>query len=340
MESQFKISIPEPCHEDWSKMTTKEKGRFCQSCSKTVVDFSNKSKEEIQQYLQEHFGQQVCGRFRSEQLDSITLEIPAATFQQSLSFHKLFLLVLLLVMGTTLFSCQQSNGKKQPIENVILIDSISEEYFEVEDAKVNNEVMTKDLKTKEEVEAEHIQKDPNFYVGGARLTNFTAITGEAYMNTNINYTKPVPLDSIIEIEEEEEIIEDVPSLDSIEEEEEVDIFIGYIIEDVARFPGAKDFSRADARNDFDQRMKSLFQNHFKAPQASMGIKKGMHKMHIKIVIDSSGRVAEVDVRRAPHSAFTKEIKRVLQKLPVLIPAEQRGKPIRSVYTFPLRVKIE
>ena len=30
MNSQIKISIPEPCHEDWNKMVLNEKGRFCE----------------------------------------------------------------------------------------------------------------------------------------------------------------------------------------------------------------------------------------------------------------------------------------------------------------------
>jgi hypothetical protein len=124
MKKQFNISIPKPCHEDWSKMTPKEKGRFCGSCSKTVIDFTKKSKEEIQDYLSQNFGKRVCGHFYTNQLDTITLEIPRETFQQQLSFQKLFILALLFVMGTTLFSCQYSDGKKQKIENVVLIDSL------------------------------------------------------------------------------------------------------------------------------------------------------------------------------------------------------------------------
>ncbi len=124
MKKQFNISIPKPCHEDWSAMTQKEKGRFCSSCSKTVIDFTQKSKEEIQDYLNENFGKRVCGHFYRKQLDTVTLEIPKTTFQQQLSFQKLFILALLFVMGSTLFSCQYSDGQKQKIENVILIDSL------------------------------------------------------------------------------------------------------------------------------------------------------------------------------------------------------------------------
>lgn len=142
MKKQFNISIPKPCHEDWSKMTPKEKGRFCGSCSKTVIDFTKKSKDEIQDYLSKNFGKRICGHFYTNQLDTITLEIPKETFQQQLSFQKLFILALLLVMGTTLFSCQYSNGKKQKIENIILIDSIEKvETFidSIENLKCNTQ---------------------------------------------------------------------------------------------------------------------------------------------------------------------------------------------------------
>ncbi len=124
MKKQFNISIPKPCHEDWTKMTQKEKGRFCSSCSKTVIDFTQKSKEEIQDYLIENKKQPVCGHFYKNQLDAITIEILQATFQQQLSYQKLFILALLFVMGTTLFSCQYTNGKKQKIQDDVIVDTL------------------------------------------------------------------------------------------------------------------------------------------------------------------------------------------------------------------------
>ena len=46
-----KLIITEPCHEDWSKMKTVEKGKHCAICAKQVVDFSKNSKKEIIDYL-------------------------------------------------------------------------------------------------------------------------------------------------------------------------------------------------------------------------------------------------------------------------------------------------
>ena len=124
MKNYFKFSIPKPCHEDWGKMTPNNKGRFCDSCVKTVVDFTKKSTTEIQDFLIENKNQNICGHFQTKQLDTITIEIPNAIFNQQLSFRKLFIVAAFFAMGTTLFSCKYSDGKKQKIENVIVIDSL------------------------------------------------------------------------------------------------------------------------------------------------------------------------------------------------------------------------
>ena len=110
--SKYKISIPEPCHEDWNKMSPEQQGRFCGVCSKTVVDFSNKSQVEVDAIIDEKKGEKVCGRFRIEQVETpLTLSIPTFFPAHGLSFRKLFAVALFLVFGTGLFSCQSQQGE-------------------------------------------------------------------------------------------------------------------------------------------------------------------------------------------------------------------------------------
>lgn len=80
-ENLFKIHIPEPCHEDWGKMTPNEQGAFCKSCAKTVVDFSKKTDDEVQKYLAENIDKKICGRFLPSQLDDEQVEIPRLKIQ-------------------------------------------------------------------------------------------------------------------------------------------------------------------------------------------------------------------------------------------------------------------
>lgn len=70
MIKAISISIPEPCHEDWDKMTPNEKGRFCSLCAKTVVDFSSMTDNQVLHYLLDKRDQKICGRALPEQLDT------------------------------------------------------------------------------------------------------------------------------------------------------------------------------------------------------------------------------------------------------------------------------
>lgn len=72
MKKQFQISIPNPCHQNWHEMNIVEKGRFCDSCQKTVIDFTMYSDVVILKAVKntEH----LCGRFLPDQLDRILIQ--------------------------------------------------------------------------------------------------------------------------------------------------------------------------------------------------------------------------------------------------------------------------
>ena len=103
---QLQISIPKPCHQDWNQMTPEERGRFCSSCNKTVVDFSDKTENEILNFINSHRNENICGRFRNDQLaEPVRIELPLPVYYSNLSFLNTFLLALLFCFGTSLFAC-------------------------------------------------------------------------------------------------------------------------------------------------------------------------------------------------------------------------------------------
>lgn len=69
MPGKIQLHIPEPCHENWEAMTPVEKGRFCGSCQKQVVDFSVMSDREMAQFFKKPPSASVCGHFSNHQLD-------------------------------------------------------------------------------------------------------------------------------------------------------------------------------------------------------------------------------------------------------------------------------
>jgi len=104
------VRIPEPCHEDWNKMTVDEKGRFCNVCSKSVVDFTNKTDTEIHSILIEKSKEKVCGRFNKNQVER-PIETNYFPINTNSGFRKLFLAAAFLVFGTFLFSCKDDSGQ-------------------------------------------------------------------------------------------------------------------------------------------------------------------------------------------------------------------------------------
>ncbi|HEX8561990.1 MAG TPA: carboxypeptidase-like regulatory domain-containing protein [Flavobacterium sp.] len=67
MSKPVKISVPQPCHENWNAMTPVDKGRFCESCQKSVIDFTKASDREIASKVASEGN--LCGRFRTSQLN-------------------------------------------------------------------------------------------------------------------------------------------------------------------------------------------------------------------------------------------------------------------------------
>lgn len=67
MAKQFQLNIPEPCQESWDRMKPTGCGRFCDSCQKTVVDFTTMNDQQLALFFKKNTAS-VCGRVRKDQL--------------------------------------------------------------------------------------------------------------------------------------------------------------------------------------------------------------------------------------------------------------------------------
>jgi len=70
MSSSFKIQIANPCKEQWELMQPHANGKFCGSCQKSVIDFTNFTDAELKRWFSENKGKN-CGRLKPEQLDRL-----------------------------------------------------------------------------------------------------------------------------------------------------------------------------------------------------------------------------------------------------------------------------
>lgn len=62
----MKISIPQPCHENWNEMLPEEKGRFCLSCQKCVLDLTKMTDDEILNISKQ---KDICVRLDAKQIE-------------------------------------------------------------------------------------------------------------------------------------------------------------------------------------------------------------------------------------------------------------------------------
>ena len=115
------LKIANPCHEDWNKMASIERGRHCQLCEKTVVDFTKMSSEEIKEYLLKKSNEKICGRILKEPVkrtqskkeqwfNSLQLKINKRIGFIPIRVSLLSLLSVLMV----LFGCNQNTTKNKP----------------------------------------------------------------------------------------------------------------------------------------------------------------------------------------------------------------------------------
>ncbi|MBC9910539.1 hypothetical protein [Chitinophaga varians] len=103
------LSVPTPCGENWDKMTNTAAGKHCDSCAKTVIDFSLMTDAEIFAVISNSRGN-VCGRFQDHQLDRL-INPPAPP-------RKNFLPALLLTAGLITGIANHSYAEARDLEQV------------------------------------------------------------------------------------------------------------------------------------------------------------------------------------------------------------------------------
>lgn len=89
----MKIYVSNPCTQSWENMTPEAQGRYCQSCCKTVTDFSGMTDQEIISIIKASSGE-ICGRLHVSQLNRKLVEpaaprksfLPAAVFASLITF--------------------------------------------------------------------------------------------------------------------------------------------------------------------------------------------------------------------------------------------------------------
>ncbi len=134
--------------------------------------------------------------------------------------------------------------------------------------------------------------------------------------------------------DEEEIVEIIEDID-----EDVDEIINFAaVEDKPIFPGCEDVPKDQRVQCFQQKMMKRISKNFEYPPMAkeMNIQE---KIYVEFVIGKDGKITDARVVKGSDPDLKKEALRLVNLLPGLKPAKQRGKPVRTKYTVPISFKL-
>lgn len=128
---------------------------------------------------------------------------------------------------------------------------------------------------------------------------------------------------IVEVEEAEEVIEDIPFL---------------LIEDVPVYPGCTGNNK-ELKACFTKKVSEFFGKRFDVGLASeLGLQPGKKRLFVVFTIDKTGAVVNVK-SRGPHPTLEREVGTIIGSLPRMKPGKQRGTPVGVSYSIPITFEV-
>ena len=167
MKKLRSIAVPEPCHENWYEVTPKEKGRYCDSCAKVVVDFTGHTQQEIYDEAESADGQ-ICGHFNLGQLGVFRSE--SIVEKRRLSFLRKFVAAALVVFGTSLFVIPDTAVAQQ-------IDTITTSWADTNargEVILNNDTLIWNWFDAGVADSNVVLEDIEWMIGGMVMTGVVA----------------------------------------------------------------------------------------------------------------------------------------------------------------------
>jgi len=163
---------------------------------------------------------------------------------------------------------------------------------------------------------------------------------------------PPPAPEVIEIVEDEEDVEEtviestetdqeeiveVEDIDVEDDFEDVDVPFA-VIEDVPLFPGCESVAKSERRKCFQEQINKHISKNFRYPEIAheMGIQ---GRVYVNFIISKDGSITNIRLR-GPDKNLEKEAKRIISKLPKMIPGKQKGRPVRVPFSIPISFRLQ
>lgn len=108
------------------------------------------------------------------------------------------------------------------------------------------------------------------------------------------------------------------------------------IQEVPIFPGCEKVKKSERRACFEKKVRKFVSRKFNADVAS-GITSKRNKIFVEFIISKTGEI-KIENLSAPHKRLDKEARRVVNKLPKMVPGKHNGKEVKVKYMLPIIYK--
>lgn len=197
------LSIPEPCHENWEQMSPCEKGRFCNACQKTVIDFTNMSDRQLAEFFKKAPAS-VCGHVHNDQLERI-IDLPKKRIPGVKYFFQITLPAFLLSIKAYSQKTSASKTMVQTVSTEIIKTkqiTAPSSFGKIEGVVVDSlgiPVAYASLKVKNSVEGIASDAEGKFSLQTNRETPVLVVTAIGYQSCEIKLTKQEPLKIVMQV---------------------------------------------------------------------------------------------------------------------------------------------
>lgn len=238
--------------------------------------------------------------------------------QRDLNTHKHSNLFMLLGLLLALLTMYVAIEFKIPVNNYTNKPNWT---TPVDDDPLPPEIIIKEPVVQTPPEIPLVKYEPDVI----KIVDNSTATDDNFILTTVDDTPKKTIDEklngIVEVPTTEELTKDFIS-----------------IEKAPVFPGCEGSNEA-IKNCFSEQVHAFVMKNFNiAIVQDLGLTPGKKRVNVAFVVDSSGKIVEVNVR-APHTALAKEAERVIHLLPVMQPAQQQEDKVRVKFYLPITLDV-
>ncbi|KAB2810371.1 energy transducer TonB [Phaeocystidibacter luteus] len=305
----MKYAITDPCHEDWDKMKIGLISRHCDSCQKSVMDFTQMRREEIIEYLLSHADERVCGHIYPHQFDFKEEEILVAVKKYVRKNPKTNLAFYVLAIGAMMAaSCSNGDSSSNPTPpqvQTIQSDTIS-------DSTETSALDTLETSTASDtLEVKAAKKDiplpANIPDIGEPVLH--VLDGEVALSNPID-TPPVV--------DPEAFYPPEPQPDSV----------------IAQFP--------EVQAEYPGGVEALFKfvrDSLEIPPHIAELEENV-RVYVRFIISKKGKTSNVEIMRNtyPDRSLEVNVEKLILSMPDWTPGQINGQPVHSYMIIPIKIQ--